>query len=408
MPIYNFNFKYFVVLFGATYACLFPISTAFDPHLDDEKVSMAIISFASGFFITCVLAITILVIIKLFRRKLRKLMVHRIKYEETQVKKNGDFFSIWNYDGKIAFEDIIEATEDFDMKCCIGTGAYGSVYKARLPCGKIVAVKKLHKRESENQSFVKSFCNEIKILTAIRHRNIVKLHGFCLHNQFMFLVYAFMESGSLLCVLSDDDEAQMLNWNKRFNIVNEICHAIKYMHHDCVAPILHRDITSNNILLNSRMEAFVSDFGTARFLDPDASNQSLQLGTYGYIAPELAYKLTMTEKCDVYSFGVVVLETMMGKHPGELISCLEKESTQKIMLRDILDARIPEPRTRKDIWDVILVMSIALACICGEPDCRPSMKQVAQKLSLSRPLFTLPFNDISIHHLMSQDIISLI
>ncbi|KAI4353745.1 hypothetical protein L6164_002674 [Bauhinia variegata] len=96
------------------------------------------------------------------------------------VAKNGSLFSIWNYDGKIAFEDIIEATEDFDIQYCIGTGGYGSVYKAKLPTGRIVAVKKPHTVESQNSRFAGSFCNEIKIsVTEICHRNIVKLHGFC-------------------------------------------------------------------------------------------------------------------------------------------------------------------------------------------------------------------------------------
>ncbi|KAI4353920.1 hypothetical protein L6164_002840 [Bauhinia variegata] len=112
--------------------------------------------------------------------------------------------------------DIIQATEDFDIKYCIGTGAYGSVYRAQLPSGKIVALKKLHQLESQEPSFDRSFRNEVKMLTDIRHRNIVKLHGYCLHNRCMFLAYEYMDRGSLLWVLSNDDEGQELNWRKRF------------------------------------------------------------------------------------------------------------------------------------------------------------------------------------------------
>ncbi|KAL4338417.1 hypothetical protein S83_039809 [Arachis hypogaea] len=97
--------------------------------------------------------------------------------------KNGDLFSICNCDGKIAFEDIIEATQDFDNRYCIGTGAYGSVYQANLPSGRTVALKKLHQKESQNPSFDKSFRNEFLMLSRIRHRNIVKLYGYCLHNR---------------------------------------------------------------------------------------------------------------------------------------------------------------------------------------------------------------------------------
>ncbi|XP_050271533.1 MDIS1-interacting receptor like kinase 2-like [Quercus robur] len=241
---------------------------------------------------------------------------------ESSEPKNGDLFSIWNYDGKIAYEDIIEATKDFDISYCIGTGGYGSVYKVQLPSGKLVAIKKLHRLEAENPTFDKSFKNEVKMLTEIRHRNIVKLLGYCLHNRCMFLIYEYMERGSLFSVLSNDVEAVEFDWMKRMNVIKSTAHALCYMHHESVPAIVHRDITSNNILLNSELEGFVSDFGMAKFLDPDSSNQTLVAGTYGYLAPELAYTMVVTEKCDVYSFGVVALEILMGRHPGELMTLL--------------------------------------------------------------------------------------
>ncbi|KAG5042094.1 hypothetical protein JHK87_006009 [Glycine soja] len=295
-------------------------------------------------------------------------------------RKNGDMLSIWNYDGKIAFEDIIKATEDFDIRYCIGTGAYGTVYKAQLPSNRIVALKKLHKAESENPSFYKSFCNETKILTETRHRNIIRLYGFCLHNKCMFLVYEYMERGSLFYNLSIDVEAQELNWSKRINIVKGVAYGLAHMHHDCTPPIVHRDISSNNILLNSELQAFVSDFGTARLLDCHSSNQTLPAGTYGYVAPELAYTLTVTTKCDVYSFGVVVLETMMGRHPAELISSLSEPSIQNKKLKDILDLRIPLPFFRKDMQEIVLIVTLALACLSPHPKSRPSMQEIASTM----------------------------
>ncbi|WVZ16089.1 hypothetical protein V8G54_009071 [Vigna mungo] len=321
-----------------------------------------------------------------------------------QRRKNGDMLSIWNYDGKIAFEDIIKATEDFDIKYCIGTGAYGSVYKAQLPSGRIVALKKLHKAESENPSSYKSFCNETKILTEIRHRNIIKLYGFCLHNKCMFLVYEYMERGSLFCNLSYDVEAQELNWSKRINVVKGIAYGLAHMHHGCTPPIVHRDISSNNILLNSELQAFISDFGTARLLDLHSSNQTLPAGTYGYVAPELAYTLSVTTKCDVYSFGVVVLEAMMGRHPAELISCLSEPSIQKKKLKDILDTRIPLPYFRKDMQDIVLVVTLALACLSPHPKSRPSMQEIANELLASKPPLLWHFDSISIHQLMKQKV----
>ncbi|KAG2380494.1 MDIS1-interacting receptor like kinase [Vigna angularis] len=241
------------------------------------------------------LLVVILLSLYLTRRK------SRIKFDAS-LSKNGDLFSIWNYDGKIAFEDIIKATEDFDIKYCIGTGAYGSVYRAQLPTGKIVALKKLHRIESQNPSFNKSFQNEVKMLTKIRHRNIVKLHGFCLHNRYMFLIYQYMERSSLFYMLNDDVEA---------------------------------------------------DFGTARLLDPDSSNQTLVVGTYGYIAP------------------------------------------------DILDARIPLPNSRKDAEDIMLAATIALRCLCLKPKFRPSMQEVVGELCNFKLLTPFSFSEILIHQLMT-------
>ena len=194
-------------------------------------------------------------------------------------------FSVWNYDGKILYEDLIDATEDFHIRYCIGTGGYGSVYKAELPEGKVVALKKLHHSETEDSAFVKSFQNDAHVLSTVRHRNIVKLYGFCLHKKCMFLIYEYMERGSLFCVLRDDDEAIELNWTKRVSIVKSVAHALSYLHHDCTLSVVHRDISSNNILLDLNLEASVADFGTARLLHVDSSNRTLRAGTYGYIAP---------------------------------------------------------------------------------------------------------------------------
>ncbi|KAL1805907.1 hypothetical protein ACET3Z_028975 [Daucus carota] len=101
----------------------------------------------------------------------------------------------------------------------------------------------------------------------------------------MFLINEYMERGSLFCALRDDAQALELYWSKRVAIVKSITHALSYMHHDCTPPIVHRDISSNNILLNSEMEAFVADFGASRLLNPDSSNRTMVAGTYGYIAP---------------------------------------------------------------------------------------------------------------------------
>ncbi|GJX54180.1 kinase RLK-Pelle-LRR-XI-1 family protein [Tanacetum coccineum] len=226
---------------------------------------------------------------------------------EPETIKHGDVCTVLNYDGTIAYEDFISATEDFDLKYCIGTGGYGSVYEAKLPSGKTFALKKLHRFEAKQPAFDQSFKNEVQVLTNLRHKSIVKLYGFCSHNRCNFLVYEYMEKGSLFCALNDDELAVKVDWLKRVNIIKDVAHALAYMHHDCSPPIVHRDISSNNILLNSEMEGFVADFGAARLLDSDSSNQTVITGTLGYIAPELAYGMIVNERCDVYSLGSVAL-----------------------------------------------------------------------------------------------------
>ncbi|XP_062106679.1 MDIS1-interacting receptor like kinase 2-like isoform X2 [Humulus lupulus] len=196
------------------------------------------------------------------------------KDSDARKEKHGDLFNIWNYDGKIAFKDIIKVTEDFDIKYCIGSGKFGSVYRARLPNGRVVALKKLHSLEAEEPDFLKSFKNEVKLLSKIRHRNIVKLHGFCLHKQCMFLVYEYVKRGSLFNLLRNDTKATQLDWSKRISIIAGIAHALSYIHHDCSPPIVHRDVTSSNILLDHEMKALVSDFGIARLLYTNSSNRT--------------------------------------------------------------------------------------------------------------------------------------
>ncbi|XP_020413739.1 MDIS1-interacting receptor like kinase 2-like [Prunus persica] len=320
-------------------------------------------------------------------------LIARRKKNQT-LEQNDDMleeisFSVLDFDGKTMYEEIIKATEDFDSIYCIGTGGHGSVYRANLSSGNMVAVKKLHLLHNGENNFQKEFFNEIRALTEIRHRNIMKLYGFCSHKRYSFLVYEYLERGCLATTLSNDHEAKELGWSKRVNIVKGLANVLSYMHHDCLPQIVHRDISSKNVLLDSEYEACVSDFGTAKFLNPDSTNWSALAGTYGYIAPELAYKMEVNEKCDVYSFGVVTLELIMGRHPGDLLSSLFLQSSSSALpahqmpMEDILDQRISPP-THQEAGEVVSLVQIAFACLNSSPPSRPTMKQFSQHLSTQR------------------------
>ncbi|CAL9012928.1 unnamed protein product [Prunus brigantina] len=321
-------------------------------------------------------------------------------------------FSVLNFDGKSMYEEIIRATEDFDSTYCIGKGGHGSVYRVNLSSGDVVAVKKLHLLWDGETEFQKEFLNEVRTLSEIRHRNIVKLYGCCAHKRHSFLVYEYLERGSLATMLSKDEGAKELGWSKRVNIVKGLAHALSYMHHDCLPPIVHRDISSKNILLDSEYKACVSDFGTAKFLNPDSTNWTAAAGTYGYMAPaELAYTMEVNENCDVYSFGVVTLEIIMGKHPGDLFSSVSSSSSSssssglpahQIEIVDILDQRISPP-THQLASKVVSLVKIAFSCLNSNPKSRPTMKQVSHLLSTEMLHLSKPIHMMTCGELLALD-----
>ena len=250
-------------------------------HVKDKKAaisSLALILILSFSVLVIGLWISIGFVCALKRSERRKKV-------EVRDLHNGDLFSIWSYDGKLVYGDISEATEGFDDKHCIGVGGHGSVYKAKLSTGQVVAVKKLHSVHHSKLENQRASESEISALTKIRHRNIVKLYGFCFHSRQSLLVYEYLERGNLANMLSNEELAKELNWMRRINVVKGIANALNYMHHDCVPPIIHRDISSNNILLDTNHEAHISDFGTARLVDIGSTTWTATAGTYGYIAP---------------------------------------------------------------------------------------------------------------------------
>nr|GMC86596.1 MDIS1-interacting receptor like kinase 2-like [Ipomoea batatas] len=251
-----------------------------------------------------------------------------------------DVFTILSFDGKMVYESIIEATGNFDSIYCIGEGGHASVYRAELPSGQIVAIKRFNAiGEEDERCELRSFSNEVRALT------------------------------------------------ERVNVVNAVVKALSYIHHDCLSPIVHKDISTKNVLFDCEYEAHLSDFGTTRILSLHSSNWTSFAGTFGYAAPEFAYTMEVTEKCDVYSFGILALEVIMGKHPGDLIMSIFSSPISTIhgilLLKDVLDSRLSTP-TKQEADELILVAKIAVACLNMNPQCRPSMQHVSVLLSKER------------------------
>lgn len=283
-------------------------------------------------------------------------------------------FAIWNFRGQDVYKKIVDATENFSDTHCIGIGGNGSVYRAQLSTGEIFAVKKIHMMEDDE-----IFTREIDALMHIRHRSIAKLFGYCSAPQGRFLVYEYMDRGSLAASLNSREIAIELVWARRLSIIRDVANALFYMHHGCFAPIVHRDIKSSNILLDVEFRSCISDFGIAKILDLDASNCTRLAGTKGYLAPELAYTTRVTEKCDVYSFGVLALELFMGHHPGDFLLSMANKSTP---LQDFLDNRLPLPEA-EIVSEMFKVIAVAVRCIEPDPSHRPTMQQVIKVFTTS-------------------------
>ncbi|XP_061353015.1 MDIS1-interacting receptor like kinase 2-like [Gastrolobium bilobum] len=292
-------------------------------------------------------------------------------------------FSVWYFNGRVVYGDIMEATENFDDQYCIGEGALGKVYKAVMRGGQIFAVKKLKcDEDSLDIESIKAFESEIEAMSETRHRNIVKLYGFCSEGLHTFLIYEYMDRGNLSYMLGNEKEALELDWPHRVDIIKGVASALSYMHHDCAPPLIHRDISSKNVLLSSNLEAHVSDFGTARFLKHDSPIWTSFAGTYGYAAPELAYTMAVTEKCDVFSFGVLAFEVLTGKHPGDLVSYIQTSNDEKINFKEILDPRLSPPAKNNILKQLSLIANLALSCLQTNPQSRPTMRSIAQMLEM--------------------------
>ncbi|KAK2966663.1 hypothetical protein RJ640_002361 [Escallonia rubra] len=236
--------------------------------------------------------------------------------------------SIW-----FKLHELEKATDKFSPKNCIGRGGFGIVYKGTLSDGSVVAVKKIVESEFQGNA---EFCNEVEIISNLKHRNLVPLRGCCVTDEDgvhdergdqRYLVYDYMPNGNLDDHLFPSVEnhygivKQPLTWPQRKSIILDVAKGLVYLHYGVKPAIYHRDIKATNILLDADMRARVADFGLVKQSREGQSHLTTRVaGTHGYLAPEYALYGQLTEKSDVYSFGVVVLEIMCGRKALDLSS----------------------------------------------------------------------------------------
>nr|XP_043631258.1 receptor protein kinase CLAVATA1-like [Erigeron canadensis] len=283
-------------------------------------------------------------------------------------------------------DDVIMCLKDENV---IGKGGAGIVYRGSMSNGVDVAIKRLMGRNH-------GFDAEIKTLGRIKHRNIVRLLGYVSNKANNLLLYEYMSHGSLGEILHGP-KGTHLQWETRYKIAVEAAKGLCYLHHDCSPLIIHRDVKSNNILLDSDYEAHVADFGLAKFMrDAAGASECMSsiAGSYGYIAPEYAYTLKVDEKSDVYSFGVVLLELIAGKKPvgefgdgvdivrwvKETISEFPQPSDATAVL-SVLDSRLHG----YILSSIVNMFKIAMMCVEEESTARPTMREVVHMLTNPPP-----------------------
>ncbi|CAA0817235.1 Leucine-rich repeat receptor-like serine/threonine-protein kinase BAM1 [Striga hermonthica] len=280
-------------------------------------------------------------------------------------------------------DDVLDSLKEDNI---IGKGGAGIVYKGAMPNGQMVAVKRLATMGRGSSHHDHGFSAEIQTLGRIRHRHIVRLLGFCSNHEMNLLVYEYMPNGSLGEMLHSKKGGH-LHWDTRYKIAVEAAKGLCYLHHDCSPLIVHRDVKSNNILLDSGFEAHVADFGLAKFLQDSGTSECMSAiaGSYGYIAPEYAYTLRVDEKSDVYSFGVVLLELVTGRKPvgefGDGVDIVQwvRKMTDGVTegVLKILDQRLPTV----PLHEVMHVFHVAMLCVEDQAVARPTMREVVQMLT---------------------------
>ncbi|CAL9222371.1 unnamed protein product [Arabidopsis halleri] len=292
-----------------------------------------------------------------------------------------------NIDVKIfSEEDMKETTNGYDERRILGQGGQGTVYKGILPDNSIVAIKKT--RLGDNQ--VEQFINEVLVLSQINHKNVVKLLGCCLETEVPLLVYEFITSGTLFDHLHGSMFASSLTWEHRLKIAIEVAGAIAYLHSAASIPIIHRDVKTENILLDENLAAKVADFGGSKLMPMNKEQFTTMLqDTLGYLDPEYYTKWLLNEKSDVYSFGVVLMELIS----GQKALCFERPETSKHLvsyfvsatkenrLHEIIDDQVLNEDNQKSIEEVARV-AIECTRLMGEE--RPSMKEVVAELETLR------------------------
>ncbi|KAK6778329.1 hypothetical protein RDI58_025047 [Solanum bulbocastanum] len=280
-------------------------------------------------------------------------------------------------------EELKKATNNYANDKILGRGGNGIVYRGVLRDTRIVAIKK---SRIVDESQIEQFINEVVILTQINHRNVVKLFGCCLEDEVPLLIYEYVSEGNLYEHIHNQRGAGWLTWQNRLRIAAGIATTLAYLHSFASIPIIHRDIKSANILLDSAYTAKVADFGVSKLIPLDQTHvATLVLGTSGYLDPKYSHTSQLTKKSEIYSFGVVLAELLTGLKP--IIRARDEDnknladflvlSMNKNSLFDIIDGSILWEGSHEQLQKMA---ELAKNCLQPHGEDRPTMKEMAIEL----------------------------
>lgn len=299
---------------------------------------------------------------------------------------------------RFSYREVYKATRGFRTSSLVGVGGFGRVYKGVIARSKLdVAVKRIPHESTQD---MKDFISEVVSMCQLRHRNIIRQHGYSRRKGEVLLVYDFMPNSGLDKHLyeqgtSSPSSRRPLQWNKRFHIIKGVAAGLYYLHEEWVKVVIHRDIKASNVLLDKDFNAHVSDFGLARLYDHGSTPITTKaIGSVGYMAPELTRTGRITKATDVFSFGIFLLEVVCGRRPLE-VELAEKrvlvdwvlENWKRGRILDTVDSRIRLTEQGYEVREEVeLVLKLGLICSNPLPTERPDMGHVIEILEGISPI----------------------
>ncbi|XP_065618846.1 LEAF RUST 10 DISEASE-RESISTANCE LOCUS RECEPTOR-LIKE PROTEIN KINASE-like 1.1 isoform X2 [Quercus suber] len=312
-------------------------------------------------------------------------LLARNTYSDPSSRSEVEGWSVYFGVPVFSYNELEKATNNFHVEKELGNGGFGTVYHGKLHDGREVAVKRLYR---PNYRRVEQFINEVEILTRLRHKNLVSLYG-CTsrHSRELLLVYEYIPNGTVADHIHGHQATPgSLTWPTRMSIAIETASALAYLH---ASDIIHRDVKTNNILLDDNFCVKVADFGLSRLFPNDVSHVSTApQGTPGYVDPEYRQCYQLTNKSDVYSFGVVLMELISSlpavdvfRHNHEInLAKLAVNKIEKCAFHELIDPHLGFESDEGVRTMTILVAKLAFQCLQQDKEMRPSMDEVLEAL----------------------------